>query len=232
METTSTEIPDANTSLAHWATIRPAAVRVFLRHGLDFCCGGKAPLADACRAAGIDVERILAEIETESGRGSGDDERWDLRPVDALVDHIVTRYHETLRADLPALVEAARKVERVHGDKASCPKGLADLLEAFRDETFAHLAKEEQVLFPALRQGLRGPRLGMPITVMRHEHDEHGRRLHELREKTGGYEPPPEACATWRALYEGLARLDAELMEHIHLENNVLFPRVLGGEGR
>ena len=218
---------DPSATLADLATRTPAAVRVFLRRGLDFCCGGGASLSDACARAGLDPSDVAAEIEAEAGRDGDAAERWDLRPVEDLVEHILARYHEPLKADLPALAAAARKVERVHGSKPACPTGLADALEAFADRTLAHLAKEEQVLFPAIRRGLRGPALRMPISVMRGEHDDHGQALRTLRSLTGGYEPPPEACATWRALYDGLARLDADLLEHIHLENNVLFPRVL-----
>ncbi len=222
---------DPSATLADLATRTPAAVRVFLRRGLDFCCGGRQSLADACARAGLRPGEVAAEIEAEAGRDDEGSERWDLRPVEDLVDHILARYHEPLKADLPALVEAARKVERVHGDEPTCPKGLADALEAFTDRTLAHLAKEEQVLFPAIRRGLAGDALRMPISVMRHEHDEHGQTLRTLRSLTGGHRPPPEACATWRALYDGLARLEADLMEHIHLENNVLFPRVLCDAG-
>lgn len=212
-------------SLGQVARAHPAAIQVFLRHRLDFCCGGDGTLADACRGAGLDPDAVIAEIAA-AGEGAGS-ERWDTRPLNDLIDHILTRYHETLRSDLPALIEAARKVERVHAAQADCPRGLASHLEQMDAEIRQHLAKEEEVLFPALRSGDHGPWVQMPIRVMLQEHEDHGANLRRLRELAADFSPPAEACATWRGLYSGLERLESELMEHIHLENNVLFPRAL-----
>lgn len=217
---------DADQPLGRVATDHPASTIVFLRHRLDFCCGGGQKLGDACRARGLDPSQIIGEIEAE-GR-TRTPERWDEKPLSLLVDHILRTYHQPLHADVPALIEAARRVERVHGAKPSCPKGLGDALVRLWEELTLHMSKEEQVLFPAIRAGRRGPPIHMPIRVMTHEHDEHGENLRQLRSLAHDYQPPPEACATWRALYAGLAKLEADLMEHIHLENNVLFPRALG----
>lgn len=218
---------DANQTLSHVATTQPASTLVFLRHRLDFCCGGGQKLGDACRAAGLDLEKVIAEIDAEGTARKP--ERWDTRPLPELLDFILTRYHEPLRSDLPALLEAARRVERVHAKKQSCPHGLAALLEQLDAEIRQHLAKEEQVLFPALRSGNGGANVHMPIRVMMQEHDDHGASLRRLRGLATDFKPPPEACATWRALYAGLEKLESELMEHIHLENNVLFPHALNG---
>ena len=127
---------------------------------------------------------------------------------------------------LPELIALATKVESRHADKPTCPKGLAALLGAMQDEVLDHLAKEEQMLFPMILAGQGRFAVG-PVQVMEHEHDEHGRNLALLRTLTGDFVPPAGACTTWRALYLGLRQLDQELMEHIHLENNVLFPRAL-----
>lgn len=216
---------DANDTLGQVATLHPASTLVFLRHRLDFCCGGGQQLGDACRAAGLDPAVVITEINAEGTPRTP--ERWDTRPLPELLDFILTRYHEPLRLDLPALLEAARRVERVHAKKESCPHGLAAVLEQLDAEIRQHLAKEEQVLFPALRSGNGGANVHMPIRVMMQEHDDHGASLHRLRELATDFSPPPEACATWRALYIGLEKLESELMEHIHLENNVLFPRAL-----
>lgn len=216
---------NTNETLGEVAVAHPAATRVFLRHRLDFCCGGRRKLGDACRGAGLDPDAILAEIAREGAVESP--ERWDSRPLNELVDWILTRYHEPLRRDLPGLLDAARKIERVHAKKASCPRGLAAHLEQLDAEIRQHLAKEEQVLFPAILAGSRGAPVHMPIRVMMQEHDDHGANLQRLRELTTDFIPPPEACATWRALYAGLEELESELMEHIHLENNILFPRAL-----
>lgn len=217
---------DANDTLGHVATTQPASTLVFLRHRLDFCCGGGRTLADACRAAGLDASEVIEEIAAESSTRTP--ERWDDRPLPELIDFIVGRFHGPLRADLPGLIAAAKRVEHVHGRKPSCPLGLAAFLELMDEELRQHMAKEEQVLFPAIRAGQRGAGLHMPIRVMMQEHDDHGAQLARLRTLAAQFVAPPEACATWRALYVGLAKLEAELMEHIHLENNVLFPRTLG----
>ncbi len=216
---------DTNDTLGHIAATHPASTLVFLRHQLDFCCGGRQRMADACTGAGLDPAKIAEEIATEEATRSP--ERWDERPPAALIDFIVSHYHEGLRRDLPVLLQAAQKVERVHGQKASCPRGLASMLEQMLDELTQHMTKEEQMLFVAIRGGGRGNAVHMPIRVMMQEHDDHGESLRGIREIATGFVPPPEACATWRALYAGLEKLEAELMEHIHHENNVLFPRAL-----
>jgi regulator of cell morphogenesis and NO signaling len=215
----------ANQTLGQVATAHPASTLVFLRHRLDFCCGGGRRLDEACRDKGLDPENIIREIESEGS--SRPLERWDSKPLPDLVHFILTRYHEPLRADLPALIEAARRVERVHRNKPSCPAGLAALLARLAAELELHMLKEEQALFPVIRSGRGGALVHMPIRVMMEEHDDHGATLRRLRALATGFAPPPEACATWRALYAGLEKLEAELMEHIHLENNVLFPRAL-----
>jgi regulator of cell morphogenesis and NO signaling len=217
---------DATSTLAELAVTEPAAARVFYRHGLDFCCSGRRPLADACRAKGLDADAILAELAAERHDAEADATRWDQRPLAELVDHIVVRYHSTLRRAIPELLAFARKVEVRHAEKPACPHGLARTLESMLAEVEDHLAKEEQILFPMILEGQGRSAVG-PVQVMEHEHEAHGRTLDTLRGLTGDYEPPAGACVTWQALYLGLRQLDRELMEHIHLENNVLFPRAL-----
>lgn len=213
-------------TLGNLATAHPAATAVFLRHRLDFCCGGGRKLSDACHALGLDPAAVVAEIVAQ---GTPEEpQRWDARPLPELIDFIITRYHDTLRLELPALVDAAKRVERVHGAKASCPRGLAAHLEQLVDEVRQHLAKEEQMVFPAIRSGSRGQQLHMPVRVLMQEHEDHGASLARTRELTADLTLPVEACATWRALYVALEKLESELMQHIHLENNVLFPRALG----
>lgn len=216
---------DTTQTLGQIATAFPASTFVFLRHHLDFCCGGRQKMADACREVGLDPEAVATEIIAEAE--SKTPERWDTKPLPELIDFILEHYHEPLRGDLPVLIGAATRVEQVHSNKASCPHGLAAALERLDDELRQHLAKEEQMLFPAIRGGYRGARVHMPIRVMMQEHDDHGESLRELRKLATDFTPPPDACATWRALYGGLEKLESELVEHIHLENNILFPRAL-----
>jgi regulator of cell morphogenesis and NO signaling len=152
--------------------------------------------------------------------------RWELAPLPALVDHIVAHYHRRLRDALPHLIEMARMIEARHRDKGACPVGLTALLDEMQHTVLDHLAREENVVFPALVSG-SGARVSAPIYVMELEHRHHKRDLLRLRALTREYTPPVEACTTWRALYAGLLQLERELMEHIHLENNVLFRRAL-----
>lgn len=225
--TTTRQTIQPDQSLGRLASTLSGASRVFHRHGLDFCCGGHVRLGEACAAAGLDAQAVIAEIQDEA-QEPGDFERWDGRPLPEVIDHILERYHEPHRQELPRLIAMARKVEDVHAEKSACPRGLAAHLERVAEEMELHMQKEEQVLFPMLRGG-RGRMAAIPIQVMEEEHREHGKNLEHLRELTGDYTPPPDACGTWNALYLGLAELERELMEHIHTENNILFPRALRG---
>jgi regulator of cell morphogenesis and NO signaling len=212
-------------SLARLATSRAGASRVFMRHGLDFCCKGEVSLAEACLQRGLSDAQVLEEIRREA---LPDEEvvAWDERPLTEIVDHVLTRFHEPHRAELPRLLEMARKVERVHAGKPTCPTELAAHLELMAEELELHMQKEEQVLFPMFLAG-RGPMAAVPVQVMELEHKDHGENLARMRRLAQEFQPPSEACGTWRALYLGLAELESELMHHIHLENHVLFPLAL-----
>lgn len=212
------------TSLGDLARANPSATRVFLRHRLDFCCGGRRTLAEACKSAGLDPAAILEELEAAANRGDREP-GWEDRSQAELADFIERHYHAALRRDLPPLIEAARKVERVHAQKPGVPAGLAEVLTGFFEEMQAHMAKEEKILFPMLRRGARGEAVYMPVRVMESEHDAHRDQLATIRELTDDLRLPPHACATWTALYHGLETMEAELMQHIHLENNILFSR-------
>jgi len=216
---------NATTTLAELAVAHPGAARVFFRNRLDFCCGGRRNLDEACRERKLDPEAILAAIEAEDPLVA-DRTRWDEAPLPGLVSHIVATYHQRLRAALPELVAMARKVEQRHGAKASCPRGLAAAVEAMHESLLDHLRKEEEILFPLIVAGLTA-QAAAPVHVLEIEHEHHREHLLALRALTGDLTPPAEACATWRALYRGLLQLEQELMEHIHLENNVLFRRAL-----
>ncbi len=218
----------STTPLADLATAYPSASRVFHRYGLDFCCGGRRPLADVCHERGLDETAVLDAIERESATETAGP-RWDTAPIPELVAFIVSRYHDRLRDELPQLVALAAKVETKHAAKASCPRGLAQHLTAVHENVLSHLAKEEKILFPLILDGM-GRMASGPIRVMEQEHDDHREGLLATRQLTADLTPPEEACTSWRALYLRLDALEADLMEHIHLENNVLFPRVLADQ--
>jgi regulator of cell morphogenesis and NO signaling len=211
------------TTLASLATTHPAASRVFKRSGLDYCCGGGQTLADACAKRGIDPREVLTAIAAEEE--TVDLQRWDTAPLGELVAFIVHRYHDSLRTELPALIAMADRVERRHAATPGCPTGLRDLLECLHERVIEHIEKEERVLFPLILGHCPG--IDTPVHVLLEEHDEHGRDLNSLRLFTNGYTAPPQACPTWRALYLRLDTFETDLMQHIHLENHVLFTRAL-----
>ncbi len=215
-----------DSTVGQLATEYPLATRVFARHGIDFCCGGGLPLAEVCAERGLDAQVVIGEIEKEL-QGTAREERWDRAPLGDLVIHILAAYHQPLKEELPRLGQMADKVLSVHRDKD--PERLAELVAVYhglKDELEQHMFKEEKILFPMIQRG-QGAMADGPIAVMRDEHDSAAAALRRLRELTHGYEPPPEACNTWRALWHGLAALESALHAHMHLENNILFPRAL-----
>jgi regulator of cell morphogenesis and NO signaling len=214
-------------SLGDLVAANPGAAKVFRRYGLDYCCGGWQSLAQACAAEGVDAEVVLRELEITAA-AEEEEARWDQRPIDGLIQHILDRYHAPLRTKLPRMVDLAAHVARVHADKPDRLAELASLLSDVRVAVESHLAKEEQILFPLILSG-RGHNAHMPIQVMLQEHEDHGRNLRRIREVTKSLQLPPHACASWRELYWSLAELEVELMDHIHLENDILFPRALIG---
>lgn len=209
-------------SLGQLARRIPGATRVFHDYDLDFCCGGRHTLRDAAQAKGLDGAAIEARLQALQADGTSDGRDWGEAPAPELIDHILARFHERHREQLPELIRLARRVEDVHGDRPDCPVGLAAHLEGMLQELLSHMQKEEQVLFPMLKSGM-GRMAVAPISVMRIEHDDHGVALQRVSDLTHDITLPRAACNTWRALYLGLRAFREDLMEHIHLENNVLF---------
>ena len=217
----------ADRTVGELAVEHPLATRVFARHRIDFCCGGGKPLSEACAKRNLDVEVILVEIEKELTRNDVSAQRWDEAPLKDLIEFILFNYHRPLDEELPRIETMADKVLKVHGEKD--PETLSGILSTFRAlkaELEQHMAKEEQILFPMIQQG-QGAMAGGPISVMEHEHESAGAALVQLRKLTNDYVVPAAACNTWRALWHGLEALEESLHQHIHLENNILFPRAL-----
>ena len=208
-------------SLGQLACDIPGATRIFHTFKLDFCCGGHKSLREA--AAGKDLDPALIADALHRLQDTGETQHdWRNEPSELLIAHLLARYHARHREQLPELIRLARRVEQVHGARPNCPNGLADHLQDMYQELEGHMLKEEQVLFPMLQQGL-GERASAPIQVLRYEHDQHGEALETLLALTDQITPPANACNTWRALYRGLVEFRDDLMQHIHLENNVLF---------
>ena len=212
--------PTADQAIGQIAVALPGATAVFRRLKLDFCCGGQISLRQAVQDKQLDLDAVLREL--------GSLQRSDALPETptpaALIDHILARYHAVHREQLPELIRMARRVEAVHRDHPQVPAGLADLLEQAEGELLEHMQKEEEILFPALKGG-QSALAAYPILVMRDEHTSHGEMLEQLMALTHDAVPPAGACNTWRALYAGIGQLGDDLINHIHLENNVLFPQ-------
>ncbi len=225
---------DPNTTLANLVTARPELAARLDDFGLDYCCGGHRSLGAAIAEAGIDPVAVSASLEATPVRHH--EVAWD--GVDGLVDHLEATHHAYLRQALPRLVALADKVAGVHGDNHPELVGLAMLVKEIRDDLEPHLFKEEQVLFPMIRElataestpGFHCGSLSNPIGVMSAEHDNVGILLSRLRATTNAYRVPDDGCASYHALYQGLAELEADTHLHVHKENNLLFPAVMDAE--
>ena len=222
LETTQPEPQaiSADQQIGQIAVQLPGATAVFRRLKLDFCCGGQVSLTKAATDKGLDVIAVLAELSALQRPAIAP----GLTEPVALIDHILSRYHDVHREQLPELIRMARRVEAVHRDNPNVPVGLAALLETAQEELLSHMQKEETILFPMLKAG-GNPFVTQPIGMMRHEHVDHGTMLEKLAAMTNDATPPAGACNTWRALFAGIAQLNDDLISHIHLENNVLFPQ-------
>ena len=205
------------------AAAHPAATRVFSRHGIDFCCSGGRTLLESCDGKAIDAETVLAEIRRE---GEADDQpnRWaDASPAE-LTEHIIRAFHEPLREELPRLESMARKVARVHGGKQpGTLDELSRVVTELRGELERHMEEEERDVFPGIAEHGSGDETN--LESLEHDHAEAGAALERIRRLTDDYRLPAEACATWAGLWLGLEDLERTMHEHVHLENNILFPR-------
>ena len=219
----------------------PRRARLFERLGIDYCCGGRAPLDRACREKGLDVTAVLRQLEAGEARSRYDDHEsfaGTTATMRELIDHIVMRHHAYLLREMPRLAALADRVVDAHGARHPELHEVRDVFETLRDELRFHMLKEEKILFPIIERleaaiempELHPGRVGNPIEVMEHEHDDAGSALARLRELTDGYTPPGDACPTYQALLSGLAELEADLHAHIHEENNILFPRARAAE--
>ncbi len=218
----------------------PASIAVFERHQLDYCCGGDRTFQDACRERGLSPEAVAAEIEAAVQAAPPPARDWTQASLGELLDHIVETHHAYLRAELPALEQRLAKTLEAHGAAHRATlEPLQQTFQALQEEIYGHLHKEEMILFPFIRQIEEARRDGRipppapfgsvenPIRVMRHEHDNAADALTQMRRITQNYTLPPDACSTFEALYRGLEKLEADLHRHIHLENNILFPRAI-----
>ncbi len=209
------------------AVEQPSATRSFYRFGIDFCCGGGKSISSVCAKKGIDVAEVLRDIELQKSGIQEAPNTWNAASLPAIIAHIISQYHEPLRTELPRLGEMLDKVQRVHGhvDPERFDR-LQAVYNTLVEELLAHMGEEERVLFPLIMQG-SGATATETIAALEGEHEAAGDALRTLRELTDDYTPPSYACNTWRALWAGLADLESTMHQHVHLENNILFPRAM-----
>jgi regulator of cell morphogenesis and NO signaling len=219
-------IDPSQTTLAQLALERPSAARVLGRLGLDYCCGGRRSLAAACEEHGLDARTVVVLLDRDAEPVAGELEDWSGAPLAELCTHIVGVHHRRLRWELPRLSELADSVVAAHAGEEPSLGELRDELAALRRELDAHMADEELRLFPSLVAGEAPARA--EVARLEHEHDGTGERLRRLRRLAGGYAADGALCTAHRALLEGLHGLELDLHQHVHEENNVLFPRALG----
>lgn len=219
------------------AATNPAAIRIFERYGIDYCCRGGTELSDACRNAGITVGEFESALESSAlAPDFGVD--WTQRTLTDLGAYLVSRFHVHGREELETMAMLANKVAGVHGQRHPETLQVAQLVAALQDDMLPHMLKEERVLFPYVENLESGHpeqscfgTVANPIRVMMMEHEAVGDLLAQLRATTGDFTPPEDACFSYGELYRRLASFEKETHEHIHLENNVYFPRALALEG-
>ncbi len=234
---------DSNKTVRELAVEVPSATRVFEKFGIDYCCGGGKKLAEACDQTKLNqVLRDLEQAESDrlSAQQSGTD--WSTAPLADLVDQIVKKHHAYVQAEIPRLTNLANKVSSKHGPAHPETARVNQLFEDLANELTMHLMKEEQILFPYIVRMEESKiehspvvpscfgTVQNPIQMMVMEHDSAGEILRELRSITSDYKAPEDACTSYRTLYTGLMEFEADLHQHIHRENNILFPRAIAME--
>jgi regulator of cell morphogenesis and NO signaling len=229
-----------NQKIRDIAVQHPESVRVFETLGIDYCCGGARPLEEACEKANVPVGKLL-ELLGELGNDSGapEERQWTDGSQLELTEHIINRHHRYVREEAPRLRTLLHKVVSRHGAAHPELGPIQKSFEALAEELLGHMIKEERILFPFIQQmeaaaGTGGalpvgsfPSVEFPVSRMLAEHDEAGALTARIRELSADFQPPADACPSYRGLYHGLKEFEQDLHHHIHLENNILFPRAL-----
>lgn len=231
---------EKNQTVREIAINHPETVRVFENLGIDYCCGGKRPLEEACSRAKLPIETVIEQLkQVEENSVSSEDRQWADAPLADLMANIVDRHHRYVRDESPRLEAMLGKVVSKHGEAHPELRAIQETFLALTQELFAHMMKEERVLFPfvgdmeaASHAGGPAPHgcfpsVEFPIARMLAEHDDAGALTATIRELSGGYRAPEDACPSYRGLYSGLEAFERDLHHHVHLENNILFPRAV-----
>jgi regulator of cell morphogenesis and NO signaling len=238
---------DATRTVGELATEVPNATRIFEKFGIDYCCGGSRPLQAACQQANIPLDDVLRSLEdanlpaAQTAASGPDFQHAGLTP---LIDHILSTHHKYVKAEVPRLKQLLIKVVAVHCQNHPELAAVQRTFSGFADELQAHMMKEEMVLFPYIEKleqarnaGRPAPNapfgpISNPVRMMEMEHESAGKALEELRMLTAAYTPPESACFSYRTLYSALKEFEADLHQHVHLENNILFPRAIAMENQ
>jgi regulator of cell morphogenesis and NO signaling len=240
MSTTLESERTAEATVGQLVVERPSRARVFERLGIDYCCGGKKPLAQACVEKKLDLNAVLDELRQEAADAATApaERNWATASLTDLCDHIEQTHHAYLKQELPRLEFLTAKVANRHGPRDARLVELHQVFAAFKAELESHMMKEERVLFPICRRLDTAERpvqsqcgtVANPIQVMVAEHDDAGEALARMRRLTDDYTPPPDACNTFRALFDSLHQLERDMHQHVHTENNILFPKAVRAE--
>jgi regulator of cell morphogenesis and NO signaling len=222
----------------------PEATRIFERFGIDYCCGGNKSLKEACAASKLSVDQVLDSLELaeQAARNKQTNRNWQAEPLAELVAHINNTHHKYTREEIARLIPLLEKVCGVHGKNHPELQTVQTVFHGLAQELSMHMMKEEAILFPYIvrmeeaviqKEPVLPPPFGSvqnPVLMMVHEHDAAGDALHAIREASGGYTSPADACVSYQTLYKALADFEKDLHQHIHLENNILFPRAIAME--
>ncbi len=226
MQTITTE-----TTIGEIVRAVPARSRIFEKLGIDYCCGGKKPLAEVCLAKGLDPLTVVAVLSSLDDVANASLADADLMSLSDLCDHIQKVHHGYLQEELPRLDFMARKVAAVHGEHEPRLLEIQRLFETFKEAMTSHTQEEDETIFPAIRKleagGADETDFAALLGKLEEEHDRAGAALEKFRSLTDNYTTPGWGCNTFRALYDGLAHLERETHQHVHKENNILFPKVL-----
>jgi len=213
--------------------------QAFKKLGIDFCCGGKKTLSEVSKSRGISLDLIKSELEaaTKTANNAGlNFSSWEL---DFLSDYVVNTHHSYCRDSIPFIVEIANKVARVHGGRHPELVRVAEVFARIAQDLILHMGKEEKILFPFIKELVSAKNTGAavgnnpfggvlsPIRVMEMEHEQAGEDMSEIRELTSGYTLPADACNSYTILFKKLEEFENDLYDHVHLENNILFPKAI-----
>lgn len=212
---------------------------VFSKYKIDFCCNGNRTIEEACSKKGIDSNILMNEIDAILNSNRGETIDYKSWPLDLLIDYIEKKHHRYVEEKIPVLRQFLDKLCRVHGERHPELLKINELFTASAGELASHMKKEELILFPFVKQlvkaklnseAVRAPQFGTvenPIAMMKHEHDNEGERFRQIAELTDNYNPPADACNTYRVTFAMLDEFEKDLHLHIHLENNILFPEAI-----